>query len=371
MSDTHPRPTARAVAAGGRLPADSPSRGGTLVRQPWVAVRFAFALLAFGCGGVVDVPHDAGGDSGSTTSSSPSPPSCQGLPASCGPSGNDDCCASPLVTGGTFYRSYDVANDAASGNTMYPATVSDFRLDRYEVTVGRFRMFVNAGQGIEANPPPAGSGANPHVPGSGWDPSWNSQLAPDTASLVAALRRDPYRTYWTDSSGPKDDFPINLIAWTEAFAFCAWDGGFLPTEAEWNYAAAGGSEQRALPWSNPPGSTAIDCVHANAGGGCANSDGYSQANAVGSESPQGDGRWGQSDLAGNVWEYVLDWYLSAYSNPCVDCAVLGPIPETMSRVNRGGSFFIYASDARTGFRNQGGVGYAGNGDFGVRCARSK
>jgi hypothetical protein len=62
-------------------------------------------------------------------------PSCNGLAATCGPSGTADCCASNLVTGGTFNRS----NDA-----NYPATVANFRLDNYEITVGRFRKFVAA-----------------------------------------------------------------------------------------------------------------------------------------------------------------------------------------------------------------------------------
>src|SRR5689334_21253938 len=61
------------------------------------------------------------------------PPSCVGLPNTCGPQGNASCCDSPLVTGGTF---------SISNETQAHATVSDFRLDRYEITVGRFKKFV-------------------------------------------------------------------------------------------------------------------------------------------------------------------------------------------------------------------------------------
>jgi hypothetical protein len=59
------------------------------------------------------------------------------------------------------------------------------------------------------------------------------------------------------------NLPMNCMNWYEAFAFCAWDGGRLPTEAEWNYAAAGGDQQRAYPWSSPPGALVLDAAHAS------------------------------------------------------------------------------------------------------------
>src|SRR5262249_32777148 len=106
--------------------------------------------------------------------------SCLMLPSNCGAAGTDSCCNSPMVPGGTFYRGYDAASDANAGDMTAPATVSSFRLDKYEITVGRFRNFVDAGMGTQAQPPPPGAGAHDSIPGSGWNESWNANLIATT-----------------------------------------------------------------------------------------------------------------------------------------------------------------------------------------------
>ncbi|HEX7837548.1 MAG TPA: SUMF1/EgtB/PvdO family nonheme iron enzyme [Kofleriaceae bacterium] len=307
----------------------------------------------------VDAPLDAAG----TDTVLLTQPHCLGLPAICGDADHDDCCASSEVFGGTFYRGYDVAGDADSGTTDQPATISSFRLDKYEVTVGRFRAFVNAGMGTRSKPPSDDSGAHATIPGSGWNRAWNLDLAASTPALIAVLKCHDLAT-WTDSAGPGDNRPINCVTWYEAMAFCIWDGGYLPTDAEWNYAATGGAEQRIYPWSVPPGSVVIDgedASYACLGDGstsCAGTD----LLPVGHK-PRGDGRWGQSDLAGNALEWVLDgsWF---YLNPCIDCAEL---IHTDNRLLRGGGFDAPADTMR--MRTHLATTPA-SGGFGFRCARA-
>jgi sulfatase modifying factor 1 len=292
-------------------------------------------------------------DGGSPSGAPSSAPSCAALPATCGLHGDRSCCSSDAVPGGAFRRSYDAvfATDASTGD----ATVSAFRLDTYLLTVGRFRAFVAAGQGTRAGPPRPGAGAHASVPGSGWDPAWNDALV-EAGGLPAALKCGGET--WTDVAGANENLPLNCVSWFEALAFCAWDGGFLPTEAEWNFAAAGGDEQRVYPWSSPPTSTAIDDGKAvYCGGTCA-------LQPVGSRSPAGDGRWGQADLAGSVWEWSLDW-MADYVEPCVDCAV---VTGGTYRIARGGGFKSMPPELSVAKRVWG-TPAERDSFFGARCAR--
>jgi sulfatase modifying factor 1 len=288
----------------------------------------------------------------------------------CGASSSDDCCTSLEVPGGTYDRGYDLAGDAHSGSTAFPATVGNFRLDKYEVTVGRFRAFMKAGLGTQISPPAAGVGAHAAIAGSGWDASWNTKLVASPADLVAAVKCDSTFQTWTDDPRANENRPMNCLTWYEAMAFCAWDGGYLATEAEWNFAAAGGDQQRAYPWSSPASSTAIDGMHAsyfdgtNCVGdgmaGCASTD----LVAVGTKQA-GDGRWGHSDLAGNVDEWTLDW-TATYSLPCTDCAAL---TATTTRTLRGGNYNQPATVARTTTRGSFPPASRFPG-VGARCARA-
>lgn len=302
--------------------------------------------------------------------------SCVGLPMTCGASGGDSCCTSFDVQGGSYYRSYDLTGDAYSGSMIYPATVSSFRFDKYEVTVERFRAFVNAGMGTQLNPPPPGAGAHPNIAGSGWDSRFNFYLLANTADLIAAVKCDLRYQTWTDVPGANEHRPMSCITWYEAMAFCIWDGGYLPTVAEWNYAATGGDQQRAYPWSSLAGPLTIDGFHASYddGGNCVG-DGLpgcavTDLVEVGTK-PAGDGRWGQSDLAGNASEWILDWEPGGYLNPCTDCSDVDPnlaFGSGYGRAFRGGSFFDSATGLRTASRF--GAGPTDRFAFiGARCAR--
>ncbi len=289
--------------------------------------------------------------------------------ARCGAVG-DSCCASPRVSGGTFSRSYDGAAYVSRADV---ATVSPFRLDRYEVTVGRFRRFVSAV--VAGYSPAVGSGKHAHLNHGGglnggtelgWDAAWNAGLSRTDARWNDALACDRSAT-WTARPTNDDARPINCVTWTEAYAFCIWDGGFLPTEAEWNDAAAGGDEQRVYPWSRPPESNAFACAWVGREEG-PQSCVAGTPGAVGSTSPRSDARWGQAGMAGSLWEWVLDVYERDYPRPCADCAELGAYGD--NRVIRGGSFRTDKTRMVASFRYSDTASDRFGGEVGIRCARA-
>jgi formylglycine-generating enzyme required for sulfatase activity len=268
------------------------------------------------------------------------------------------------VTGGSFYRDY---NAATATGTSYPATVSSFKLDQYEITVGQFRRFVTAVAG--GYRPSAGAGKHVHLNGgkglanvgagggfeTGWDTSWNSRLYSTKAAWDSGLNCYSGPT-WTSGPGGNENKAINCISWYQAFAYCIWDGGFLPSEAEWQY-AAGSAQQRYYPWSSPASSTTINATYATYA--------TSLMANVGS-TPAGNGPFGHSDLAGNAGEWTVDFY-DTYITPCTDCTNLATAPNV---ARRGGSYGNTATDVRTFSR----AAYGGREYIdlyvGGRCARA-
>jgi formylglycine-generating enzyme required for sulfatase activity len=227
--------------------------------------------------------------------------------------GETNPCLTLDLDGGTFSmgRSLDGPDSFPAGATAelpeHDTTINDYRLDKYEVTVGRFRRFVEA---YDGTPPPPNAGAHPNVPGSGWQFEWDELLPQSKPELLAELeqRIDEWIEYgtWTPTAGENECLPMNYIDWYLAFAFCVWDHGRLPSEAEWEYAAAGGDEDRIYPWGDeaPTDSHAAFRCSASGPPSCEVAD----LPAVGSRRRLGNGRFGHSDLSGSLGEFVRDGY---------------------------------------------------------------
>lgn len=331
------------------------------------------AQPAGGSGGAVA----AGGSVSSGGMGSGGEPAWTGAPSCKGDlrCGNNGCCDSIQVPGGTFPmgRGTESCTDFPAGCTSgctnggaawtckadetpeHSVSVSSFKLDRFEVTVGRFRKFFEQ---YDGKPPEAGAGSHPKIAGSGWLSAWNNTVLTKNALATALEGAD---SPWTPAPGVKENYPIGRVTWYEAFMFCAWDGGRLPTEAEWEYAAAGGSENRLFPWgSKSP-------ADVSGSWGCAADS--SCLGPVGSY-PATGARWGHQDLAGGMYEWTLDWYSSTWYSAggasCTDCANLTP---GAVRTYRGGAYSTApSSDLRAAFRKET-VGPTYRGVVGFRCAR--
>jgi cysteine-rich repeat protein len=246
---------------------------------------------------------------------------CSGEPSACrscsGASDERRC----LIAGGPFELDAEAER--------IPAAVSAFQLDELEVTVGRFRRYVEHFDG----PPGGGSGEHAEVPDSGWRNEWNETFPADRSQLLATLRCNADWETWTNEPGDREEYPLTCVSYYVAFAFCAAQGGRLPTEAEWEYAAAGGAQQRAYPWGDDEPSTELAVFETRS------------IEPAGARAA-GRARFGQLDLAGSVWEWTLD-YFAPYTGNCDRCAV---VQNGNDRVLRGGSFLEEAQYLSASYR---------------------
>jgi formylglycine-generating enzyme required for sulfatase activity len=249
-------------------------------------------------------------------------------PKACAPDGVSPPCSDEVpVPAGSFLMGASGVLGHTSERPRHRAELAAYALDEYEVTVGRFRRFVDAYDPAFLR---ERMGAHPLIAGSGWRSEWIDTLPlPEDFAFAIEECGGPF----TELPGANEARPISCVTWFEAFAFCAWEGKRLPTEAEWEYAAAGGDAQRPYPWGSEPPSpelAAYGCLF-DGDASCSDAD-LPVAGSV----KNGVNRFGHFDLAGSVWEWTLDAYAPYGESPCVNCAVLGD--ASTPRVFRGGDF---------------------------------
>ena len=219
--------------------------------------------------------------------------------------------------------------------------VSAFRIAATAVTNAQFREFVRATSYIT------------EAEQAGFSFVFYLQLDPERRKAVRQVSRElPWwlpveGACWQRPSGPGSsilhclDHPVVHVSWNDAAAFCAWAGGRLPTEAEWEYAARGGKQGLRYPWGDqfePDGRR-----HCNTWRGRFPSepaDGWTPGTVAADAFPPN--AFGLYNVAGNAWEWCADWFSPRYH---LETASRDPLQArpTGRRSMRGGSFLCHDS----------------------------
>lgn len=206
-----------------------------------------------------------------------------------------------LIPAGAFQMgSSDERQDERPIHTVY---LDAFYIDKYEVTNAQYRRFSQA----RRRNGPEGFG-----------------IDMEEGNKILRFGFKP----WEDENFNSDDQPVVCVSWEDANAYAKWAGKRLPTEAEWEKAARGGLVGKKYVWGD----------QYKSGGNFADEifDGYTYPAPVGSFAPNG---YGLYDMAGNVWEWCMDWYDPAYYTQSPKKNPTGPISGN-NRILRGGSWVV-------------------------------
>lgn len=223
-----------------------------------------------------------------------------------------------------------------------PVTLSAFAIDVYPVTNAEFAKFIEA------------TGYQTEAEQFGWSFVFWSHIAKERFATVVedTVAAAPWwckvpKAYWKAPEGPgsslagKEHCPVVHVSWKDASAYAAWAGKVLPTEAQWEYAARGGLEQKIYPWGDeltPQGKHMSNVWQGSFPKQDEGEDGFAGICPVDAFPPNGYGVYGAT---GNVWEWCADWFSPDHSH---DGTIDPQGPSTgQARVMKGGSFLCHAS----------------------------
>lgn len=314
---------------------------------------------------------------------SPPPPGMVWIPGGEFSMGSDEACDSICALPG-------VGNDALPVHRVH---VDGFWMDANEVTNGEFAAFVRATGHVTVAERTPTRKEYPSAPAENLVAG--STVFTPTATTVPL--DDHYRWWryqhgadWRHPEGPdsdivgRDDHPVVHVAYPDATAYAAWAEKRLPTEAEWEFAARGGLTGMLYPWGaefRPGGTFMANTYQGTFPVRDTGEDGHAGIAPGRRYPPNG---YGLYDMAGNVWEWVSDWYRAdAYARlPTVNEVTRNPKgPETpfdpnepgqRKRVHRGGSYLCtdaYCTRYMVGTRGRGEETTGAN-HLGFRCVRS-